>query len=235
MGAGGLVVHPCGRGGPQLGGQIDHGQQLRSVLHLDLDAWERVHRVVISCPKVADLPGVEHVQAFVARKLDEGGKDLATRTAGAGEHVGRDALVDRAHRVGLAAAGLPIHQHCGIRARQRGIDEPPGRAGIDLVVVDLLAKGLVKGEVVVVHEHVPHVRVHPGVVDHDSLGQACHHIELALFRLVRENRPLPDAYPHESVRLHAVGPWASNPRRRVEGRRAEPVHGSLKGRAMVAS
>ena len=112
----------------------------------------------------------------------------------AAEELAGHQLVDRAHRVRLAAARLAVHQYARRRlASRRKTDERRDRVGVDRLGGGATVEDAVERERVVRDEQPPAVGLHPAVVDDHGLPVARYHVKLAGLRLVAEDGSLSHA------------------------------------------
>ena len=148
----------------------------------------------------------QHAPADGARKLDKGHCDLdlipAIVQLGVDklEYVSRRLLMNRSHRMSLAAACLSKHEHRCDATSNRCLDQRLRGAVVDTLRALLLGEDAVKRVRRVPHEHIPHVRLHPAVVYHNVCSfQTGYTIVLPLRHLMFEQRSFANADMNASL------------------------------------
>ena len=118
---------------------------------------------------------IQHVEELIAKQLNE--TDSNHTVTRIGKQVDGGTFVDGIHLESLPATSLSEHQH-GANAILNGSEDQivPGPT-VDRIVIGVVIEDVVKGKVLVVDEHVPHVRVHACIVYHDPFRQTRDHVD----------------------------------------------------------
>mmetsp|Transcript_91442 Transcript_91442/g.284442 ORF Transcript_91442/g.284442 Transcript_91442/m.284442 type:complete len:329 (+) Transcript_91442:729-1715(+) len=158
-------------------------------------------------------PGRQQVEAAVAAELDVLHGEPGLLAVGALEEVPRGVLLDAAHGVRLAAAGLPEHEHRADPAVEGAAHELRARGPVDFGRLGALVEHPVEVEGAVGDEGRLQVGLEEAVVQHDlrrprpPRHDGGHVVVASLLLLLLEYRPLPEEDLHGRLlrgRLHIL-------------------------------